>query len=185
MVPQSGLQRRLDAALERAPESVRLRFSHLDGAELDVSESPKVGQSADMGPQAFRVAIAIVTRNADVLIVCRRTEDGESISWQFPAGVVKPGGSPERVAVRETLDETGVHCVVVRSLGSRLHPVTNVLCDYLLCDYLAGEAVNVDVVENVSVIWTARSELTRFIPAHQIYPPILEALEVTSDSAES
>ncbi len=36
-----------------------------------------------------------------------------------------------------------------------------------------------DVVENVSVVWIEKSKLTRFIPAQQIFPPILEALEVS------
>lgn len=117
-----------------------------------------------------------MTRNSDVLLVCRRSDDG-GISWQFPAGMVKPGVPPEIVAVRETFGETGVHCAVLRWLGSRIHPTTNVHCDYLLCDYLAGEAHNMDVVENVSVVWADKKTLTRFIPANQIFPPILEALE--------
>ena len=72
----------------------------------------------------------------------RRSDDTESITWQFPAGVVKPGARPDVVAVRETLAETGVRCTVQCELGNRIHPVTGVLCDYLLCDYLAGEATN-------------------------------------------
>lgn len=52
---------------------------------------------------------AIVTReSADVLIVQRRHNDS-GITWQFPAGIVKPGVPPETVAVRETFAETGIH----------------------------------------------------------------------------
>ena len=173
LVPRSEIQQALDTALEQASEAVRGRFAQIIGEYSPVSRSGEA--------QAFRVAVAVVVNDSDVLIVCRRGDDGGGISWQFPAGVVKPGMSPETVAVRETLAETRVHCAVIRSLGSRLHPITNVMCDYLLCEYLAGDAENVDVVENVSVTWTDRRELTRFIPADRIYSPILEALEVASD----
>jgi 8-oxo-dGTP diphosphatase len=173
LVPRPEMQQALDTALEQASEAARRRFAQIIG---EYSHMPASGEA-----QAFRVAVAVVVNESDVLIVCRRGEDGGGISWQFPAGVVKPGASPETVAVRETLAETRVHCAVIRSLGSRLHPITNVMCDYLLCEYLAGDAENVDIVENVSVTWTDRRELTRFIPADRIYPPVLEALEVASD----
>lgn len=173
LVPKSEMQQALDTALERASEGAKSRFAQLVDASERPSRPPAPGTV-----QAFQVAIAIVVNGPKILIVCRRGDDGGGISWQFPAGIVKPGVSPESVAVRETLAETNVHCAVVRSLGSRLHPITNVMCDYLLCEYLAGDAENVDVVENVSVTWTDRADLTRFIPADRIFPPVLEALEV-------
>jgi hypothetical protein len=91
--------------------------------------------------------------------------------------MVKPGMEPGVVAVRETLAETGVHCLLIRELGSRVHPITNVLCDYLLCEYMTGEAENMDPVENVGVTWANKATLTRYIPPELIFPPVLEALE--------
>src|SRR5215472_2478616 len=108
------------------------------------------------GPQALTVAIAVVTDRRRVLLVCRRHEAG-NVSWQFPAGVVKPEMDAAATAVRETFEETGVHCVVRRRLGTRLHPITRVLCEYFLCDYLSGAVENRDVVENMSVMWVERS----------------------------
>ncbi|WP_216213765.1 NUDIX hydrolase [Amycolatopsis aidingensis] len=125
----------------------------------------------------LRVAVAIVTKSSEVLVVCRRGHEGNGITWQFPAGLVKPGASAQMVAVRETLDETGVHCVVTRNLGTRLHPVTKVVCDYILCDYVTGEAKNVDVVENVDVVWIGKADVTRMIPEDQIYGPVMRALK--------
>jgi 8-oxo-dGTP diphosphatase len=175
LVPRPEMQQLLDSTFERSPETTRVRFSLLVEASTKAS-----GVAVEAAAQALRVAIAIVLRADETLLVCRRGDDAGGITWQFPAGVVKPGGSPERVAVTETLAETGVHCAVRRTLGSRLHPVTKVMCDYLLCDYLAGEAVNNDVVENVEVLWVARTDVTRFIPAERIYPPVLKALEDTA-----
>jgi 8-oxo-dGTP diphosphatase len=128
-----------------------------------------------MEAQALRVAIAVVLRGNDVLLVCRRG-DGE-LRWQFPAGMVKPGADPATVAVQETHGETGVHCTVREQLGERVHPSTGVLATYFLADHLAGEAANLDPLENVDVAWVPRAALTRFIPTAQIYPPILDALE--------
>lgn len=125
--------------------------------------------------QALRVAIAVVQRGTEVLLVCRRGDD--TLSWQFPAGMCKPGAAATTVAVQETHAETGVHCAVREELGTRIHPKTKVLATYVLCDYLAGEAANLDTVENMDVAWVPLAVLTRFIPADRIYPPILTALE--------
>lgn len=166
MVPQPETQRILDTTLGLAGDAVRRRFIHLARAA-----------APQPAAQALRVAIAVVRRGGDVLLVCR--QDGDDITWQFPAGIVKPGGNAPKVAVRETLDETGVHCMVREHLGERLHPVTRAFCDYFICDYVHGEAVNGDASENVAVAWAPIAELARFIPTDRIYPPILTALEAT------
>lgn len=167
IVPRREIQRALDTALERVTPAEQRRFGVL------------YRQTAEMQTQALRVAIAVVVRGDEVLLVCRRGED--SLTWQFPAGVVKPGGSASAVAVQETLAETAVHCSVRKALGSRVHPVTGVLAEYELCDFLAGEARNQDAVENLDVAWVPISNLTRFIPTDKIYPPVLAALEGTND----
>jgi 8-oxo-dGTP pyrophosphatase MutT (NUDIX family) len=166
MVHRTEVQQILDLAYERAGDAVRRRFIHLS--------RPPESQAA---AQALRVAIAVVRREDKVLLVCR--QDGSDMTWQFPAGIVKPGGSATKVAVRETLDETGVHCMIREHLGERLHPLTRAWCDYFLCDFVHGEAVNGDSSENVAVAWAPITELARYIPEDRIYPPILEALEAT------
>lgn len=164
------------------PETARLleRIFRLSIDELLAPPAWPIVSSAS-GPtkqQALRVAVAVVVKDDDVLVVCRRGDDANGISWQFPAGIVKPNGQSSVVAVRETFAETGVHCVVLEEFGSRVHPVTGVLCDYVLCEYLTGDPRNVDVVENVGVAWVEKSELFRFIPEQQIYRPILDLLDI-------
>lgn len=178
LTPRAEMQQLLDTVYEQATESARSRFGRLAGDTTPPQQPPSAEPTTG---HVLAVAIAIVMNDSNVLVVQRRGDDGAGIAWQFPAGVVKPGVPPELVAVRETFAETGVHCRAVRSLGSRLHPITNVHCDYLLCDYLGGEPQNMDEVENVSVTWAPTSRLTRFIPAPQIFPPILEALEIPSE----
>ena len=124
------------------------------------------------GAEVLKVAIAVVTNGPQVLLVCRR-DAVNGVSWQFPAGIVKPGCDAAAVAVRETLAETGVHCSVSRFLGSRLHPMTRVFCDYFLCQYLAGTVENKDVVENVTATWVDRARLTHFIPLTSIFQVLM------------
>ncbi|MFF3324940.1 NUDIX domain-containing protein [Streptomyces sp. NPDC002889] len=163
-VPRAEIQEALDTVYGRAPAAVLRRFNLLTRPTAGPVEA-----------QALRVAIAVVVRRGDVLLVCR-SDDGR-ISWQFPAGIVKPGAVPDAVAVSETFAETGVHCSVRMSLGSRLHPDSGALCEYRLCDYLTGEAANLDMRENAAVQWVPISDLTKFIPPSRIYPPIVAALE--------
>ncbi|WP_326595550.1 NUDIX hydrolase [Streptomyces sp. NBC_01803] len=173
IVPRTEMQQLLDDVYERATTTVRKRFVLLaPGRTSGTEASPGV-----VVPQPLRVALAVVVREREVLLVCRRDDDGSGITWQFPAGVIKPGVRPETATVRETLGETGVRCAVRRSLGTRLHPVTGVHCAYFLCDFLAGEAHNRDTDENVDVVWAATGSVTRFIPADRIFPPVLAALE--------
>lgn len=166
MTHRTEVQQILDIAYREAGDEVQQRF-----ALLLRPPAPR------LQAQALRVAIAVVLRGDEVLLVCRRG-DGE-LRWQFPAGMVKPGADPAVVAVQETHGETGVHCTVRAQLGERVHPATGVLAAYFLADHLAGEASNRDPLENVDVAFVPRTALTRFIPHDQIYPPILTALEAT------
>lgn len=162
VIPRPDMQAALDTLYGRADQSVRLRFME------SLRPTPSVTA------QALRVAIAVVRRGNDVLLVCRRGD--ASLSWQFPAGMVKPGRSASVVAVEETHAETGVRCAVRQHLGTRIHPVTGVVADYQLAEYLMGEATNRDDRENDAVAWVPIADLTRFIPAQKIFPPILEVL---------
>ena len=171
IVIRPELQRALDTTYQRADELAKVRFARQLKAEDD-AEAMAAG-----GAVALAVAIAVVVTGTDVLLVCRRETDASGIDWQFPAGIVKPGANPATVATRETLAETGVHCAVRTELGSRVHPLSGVNASYFLCDYLAGEVENRDVIENASALWAPRENVTRFIPKQRIYAPVLEALE--------
>lgn len=167
LVPRAEIQAILDTKLEKAPTAVATRFER-----LLAGDGPAPGEA-----QALTVAIAVVVNGERVLLVCRRSESPTDLTWQFPAGVIKPGASPDAVAVRETLAETGIHSAVRAHIGRRVHPVTGVLCEYVLCDYVTGEARNADAVENLDVAWAPIAGLARFIPTESIFPPVLKALE--------
>lgn len=170
LVPRMETQRDLDTMVERATPLEQERFAKLLAADA--------GPGRPDGAQALKIAVAIVLRADSILLVCRRNDSGASqLFWQFPSGVIKPGNSPERVAASETLAETGVHCAPRSSLGGRVHPVTGALCEYVLCDYLTGEAHNGDVIENMDVAWVPLDSVEKFIPVDRIFRPVLDILE--------
>jgi len=155
------------------PATARL-LERIFGTTIADLLGPPTGEAES--PEVFRVAVAIVVRDQRVLMVRRRADDHSGISWQFPAGIVKPGMQAEDVAVSETLGETAVHCVPLRKIGSRVHPLTKVLCEYVLCEYVGGHAANSDLVENSGVLWAEQSDLTKLVPAERIYPQVLSVL---------
>jgi 8-oxo-dGTP diphosphatase len=171
IIMRPEMQRALDTAYARADEPAKLRFARQLKADDD-AEATAVGNAV-----ALAIAIAVVVNETNVLLVCRREADPDAITWQFPAGIVKPGARPETVAIRETLAETGVHCSVRDELGSRVHPVSGVDATYFLCDYLAGEVENRDEIENTDALWAPAENVTRFIPRQRIFAPVLRALE--------
>lgn len=165
VVPRPAVQQLLDQALHAASEDVQQRF---ETQPQPTEPSPAA---------ALQAALAVVIHDSHVLLV--RPLAPDTASWQFPAGIVKPGGSPEAVAVRETLAETGIDCAVRGRIGSRTHPITGVFCVYLRCDYLAGEPENRDPFENMNVRWVPAQDIERFIPTDRIYPPVLAMIKET------
>lgn len=119
--------------------------------------------------------VGIVQRGPHVLIVRRKTRIG-NLSWQFPAGVVKPGANPQDRIEDEVLDETGVTCQFRRMLGARVHPDTKVLCNYVLCAYLDGIAENRDPEENSDVRWIHAREVADYVTS-DIFVPIRGLLQ--------
>lgn len=149
-------------------------YSHLDEANAAETRT-NGGHAPGAQVQLLTAAVAVVLRDDEILLVCRRGSSG--IRWQFPAGVVKPGADPADVAISETLNETGIRCAVEQPLGSRLHPVTGAWLEYFLCSYLAGEPTNRDPAENLDVTWAPVAKLLDFIPEQHIFKPVLDHLQ--------
>ncbi|MCI8294213.1 MAG: NUDIX hydrolase [Hespellia sp.] len=102
----------------------------------------------------FRIAIGILKKDAQVLLVKRREQEG-NLLWQFPAGIIKPKETAEEKMVREFQEETGVTVKVERLLGKRIHPDTKAICYYFVLKYIEGEAINGDERENMEVKWVS------------------------------
>lgn len=116
------------------------------------------------------IAAAVVVRDDRVLLVRRRVEEG-ALSWQFPAGKIEPGESPEQAAVRETQEETGLTVAATKILGQRVHPVTQRFITYAACHVVSGSASVADAEEVADVRWCAHSELSEYVP-YGLFGPV-------------
>lgn len=109
------------------------------------------------------ISAAIIVRDGRVLMVRRRVKEGE-LMWQFPAGGIEEGESPEEAAVRETAEETGLEVKALRLLGQRVHPKTGREMSYTAAEVVSGEARVADDDELDAVAWVAHGELGDYVP---------------------
>jgi 8-oxo-dGTP diphosphatase len=121
------------------------------------------------------IAAAVIVQDGRLLLVRRRVAEG-SLSWQFPAGQIEPGESPEDAAVRETFEETGLVVAARRLLGDRVHPNTKRRMYYVEADALAGTAYVADTEELDAVTWVKSSEITDYVP-YPFWGPVQEHID--------
>lgn len=120
------------------------------------------------------ISAAVIVRNHRVLLVKRRVKEG-SLSWQFPAGGVEPGETPEQAAIREAQEETTLVASEIKSLGNRIHPKTGRQMYYIACDAPDGFAAVGDEEELAAVAWVTLDELVEYVPAG-FFEPVQEYL---------
>ncbi|GAB3710295.1 NUDIX hydrolase [Mariniluteicoccus flavus] len=113
---------------------------------------------------------AVVLRDDEVLLV-RRADNG---AWTPVTGIVEPGDDVHTTAVREVLEETGVHCAVERLVWVRAGSPTvhangdraRYLDHTLRCRWVSGEpAVGDD--ENTDTGWFRLDALPEMGPVHR------------------
>jgi len=121
------------------------------------------------------ISAAIITSEGRVLMVRRRVKEGE-LSWQFPAGGIEPGETPEEAAVRETLEETGLKVEAEKLIGQRVHPKTGREMSYTACRVVDGEAHVADANELDAVAWVTLDEIPEYVP-YGLFEPVQEYLD--------
>jgi len=121
------------------------------------------------------ISAAIVVQDGRVLMVRRRIKEGE-LMWQFPAGGIEDGETPEQAAVRETQEETGLTVEAVKLLGDRVHPKTGRQMFYTACTAVSGEAHVADADELDAVAWVAHGEIADYVP-YGLFEPVQEYLD--------
>jgi 8-oxo-(d)GTP phosphatase len=84
-----------------------------NGPDGDPSETGSVVEAAG------GIVLTDGRSGLEVLVVHRPAYD----DWSLPKGHVDPGEGPERTALREVAEETGVAATIVRAAGITRHPV--------------------------------------------------------------
>jgi len=134
-------------------------------------------QQPDQDQDQPSIAAAIVVQDGRVLMVRRRITEGE-LSWQFPAGKIEPGETPEEAAVRETYEETGLAVKPAQLLGDRVHPMTTRMMFYVACDVVSGTATAGSRDEVAEVAWARRDEIAAYVP-HGLFEPVQAYVDET------
>lgn len=170
-IKASSLRRTSDAPLS---DEVKMRIL----AESERRQTDTKAVSENQSKNQYSVVIGIVLHAGSIVLV-RRAKNDENLVWMFPSGTLLPLQQAEHAVWREVKEETGLSCRVVRDLGSRTHPRTNVLCQYFLMEPTDGlELHNGDSVENDDVRWVKAGEAANFI-GDDIFPPVAELLART------
>lgn len=126
-------------------------------------------------PHRPPVAAAVIVRDGRVLLIRRRVAEA-SLSWQFPAGEVEHGETPEQAAARETHEETGLTVRPTRLIGRRVHPATGRTMVYVSCDAISGTAHVADEEEVAEVAWCDHAALATLI-RHALFAPVRAHLD--------
>jgi len=126
-------------------------------------------------PISLRVAVGIAQQGKNILMVRRRHKEGP-LSWQFPAGIVKPLQEPEQRVLDEVLEETGIRVKVIGKLGERVSPDTKAHVTYFHCHYLAGELRNGEPNENAEVAWVPADEVEDYVTS-DLYSGVVDLLK--------
>jgi len=126
------------------------------------------------------ISAAIIVEDGRVLMVRRAVGEGELL-WQFPAGAIEAGESPEQAAVRETLEETGLKVEAASLIGQRVHPKTGREMSYTACQVIGGEAHVADAEELDAVAWVKLAEIPEYVP-YGLFGPVQEYLDETLPS---
>jgi 8-oxo-dGTP diphosphatase len=124
---------------------------------------------------AKKIVVAVITREAKVLLVRRRQPEGDLV-WVFPGGGVEPDETEVEAIEREVREEVGLDVNAHTRLGQRIHPDTGRLLAYWVCEPRSGTEAVIDTDELDLMTWVTPPEAIAMI-ATSLYPPIRDHLE--------
>lgn len=164
---------------QRVPVLVQIPgYVMRDGkTHLALSSDPVyVELSRDLAPipARLRIALGLVHQGKNILMVRRRHKEGK-LSWQFPAGIVKPLQEPEQRILEEVLKETGISIKIVSKFGERISPDSRAHMIYFEGEYLAGELRNGEPDENAEVAWVPADKVETYVTSN-LWDGVLDKL---------
>ncbi|MFF3556237.1 NUDIX hydrolase [Streptomyces tsukubensis] len=129
------------------------------------------------------IAAAVILDGQGFLLLIRRTVAEPGLEWQFPAGKVEPGETPEEAAVREAREEAGVTVRALRILHDRIHDATGRHVIYVACVLESGSPHAASPGEVAEVALIPFRDVARFIP-HAFAAPVNHYLTAASADEE-
>lgn len=105
---------------------------------IDYFDDPTAPKANSMVPSAN----VVVTDDAGRILMIRRSDNG---NWAVPGGAMDLGESIVQTAVRETLEETGIHCEITGLVGIYTDP-----------RHVIHYTSNDEVRQEFSIVFTAR-----------------------------
>jgi mutator protein MutT len=113
----------------------------------------------------IQVAIGIITRQGQILICQRESNNALGDFWEFPGGKCEPGESPHDCLLREIREEVDLVVEIVEPLAKIQHdyPHASITLHPFLCRHVSGEA---RALASQRILWVRPDELRE----HQ-FPP--------------
>ena len=122
------------------------------------------------------IALALILHPTDatVLIAQRKGDTHLADLWEFPGGKCLPDETPEKCAVREVREETGLEVSGLEAwpVITHTYPERTVTLHPFLCRALTSDAY---ALGSRRIVWASVSELDQY-PFPEANAPLLERL---------
>jgi ADP-ribose pyrophosphatase YjhB (NUDIX family) len=119
------------------------------GRKIDYHDDPGAPQANSIVPAVS----VIVTDDVGKVLLIRRSDNG---NWALPGGAMDIGESVRQAAIRETREETGIHCEITGISGIYTDPGHVIL-------YTS----NGEVRQEFSIVLTARATSGQLTPSRE------------------
>ncbi|MBP1625646.1 MAG: putative ADP-ribose pyrophosphatase [Holophagaceae bacterium] len=107
-------------------------------------------------PNPRVAAVAFVTRENHVLLVKRGVQP-EKGKWALPAGFIDLGEHPEKAAIREVKEETGLDITIERQMGLNFDPTSKAIVILYKAQTIGGSLAASD--DAADARWFDRKDL--------------------------
>ncbi len=125
----------------------------------------------------------VLNKKGEVLIIKRKkaekTPTGKTLLWAFPGGVQEKGETREERVIKEVLEETGYLVKPLKQIHLRIHPDTNVMIAYFLCELEKEEPIQeiVEKEEVEEIKWVKPEELKNYFTT-DLDPEVKKILKI-------
>jgi 8-oxo-dGTP pyrophosphatase MutT (NUDIX family) len=131
--------------------------------------------------------VVVVVRRVDgrYLYIQRAAECTFGGYWCPVSGRVEPGETHAQTAVRETLEEVGVHVRALREVHVGLAASGRFILHWWLCEHLAGEPHCAAPEEVAAVAWVSATEASQRAPHFPVDIDLMHRLDLELGSLRS